>query len=65
MKVLDTSAFKEYMREEVDNNGGVNEEVKERIISKLKVKTLILYPGNTIPCYYFMSVRRAMFWFYK
>lgn len=37
MKVLDTAAFKDYMREEVDSNGGVSEEVKERIMSKLKV----------------------------
>lgn len=37
MKVLDTAAFKDYMREEVDNNGGVTDEVKEKIMSKLKI----------------------------
>ena len=44
MKVLDTAAFKDYMREEVDSNGGVTDEVKERIMSKLKV----LYNFNNI-----------------
>lgn len=37
MKVLDTTAFKEYVKEEVETNGGVTDEVKETIISKLKV----------------------------
>ena len=37
MKVLDTAAFKDYMREEVDNHGGVTDEVKEKIMAKLKV----------------------------
>ena len=37
MKVLDTAAFKDYMREEVEKNGGVNEDLKDRIMGKLKV----------------------------
>ncbi|XP_066929730.1 myosin-IIIb-like [Clytia hemisphaerica] len=37
MKVLDTAAFKDYMREEVEKNGGVTEDLKDRIMSKLKI----------------------------
>lgn len=37
MKVLDTAAFKDYMREEVEKNGGVTEELKDRVMAKLKV----------------------------
>lgn len=37
MKILDTGAFKDYMREEVEKNGGVTEDLKERIMGKLKV----------------------------
>ena len=39
MKVLDTAAFKEYMRSECETSG-VTEEVKERIMSRLKVYIL-------------------------
>ena len=36
MKVLDTSSFKEFMKKEVETHGA-NEEVTERIMSRLKV----------------------------
>lgn len=39
MKVLDTVAFKEYMRKECETNGNITSEIKEKIISRLKVIT--------------------------
>jgi len=37
MKVLDTIAFKEYMRKECETNGTLTQELKDKIISRLKV----------------------------
>lgn len=41
MKVLDTVAFKEYMRKECETNGNITSEIKEKIISRLKVITQV------------------------
>ena len=57
MKVLDTAAFKDYMREEVDKNGGVTEDLKERIMSKLKVSNLNLSQNHSIKIFTFQLLR--------
>ena len=50
MKVLDTAAFKDYMREEVEKNGGVTEDLKDRVMAKLKVSGVYSFHVIKITC---------------
>ena len=56
MKVLDTVAFKEYMRKECETNGNITSEIKEKIISRLKVIT------HSNLSRMFLTSKELMFW---